>query len=72
MNQQLPLWEDLLPSEVHHFIEVIYFGGKREIHDTACPECLKLARDMSIWSAQFVEKDITGCCHQRNSTAQGR
>jgi hypothetical protein len=64
---QLPLWEEEPLPEVHHLMKVIHFDGRRYIIDTACPACTLTLKDRTIWSAQFVEKSRTGCCHRGNT-----
>ncbi len=54
---QLSLWEEQeQPCEdAKHSIKVIYFGGRREVYQIGSPEWEEVARDMSVWSAEFVK-----------------
>lgn len=69
---QLALWEEEVVQEVHHFMRIVHFDGRRYIMDTACPLCQPIFResDTSVWSAQFVEKNITKCCHIRDKEGE--
>ncbi len=57
LDMQLSLWGEEEKPRDDAYIKVIYFGGKRVVYRVGSPEWEKVARDMNVWSAEFVQNE---------------